>query len=69
MTAIQAYFHCKACHAEGRPSGELEVGLSNPQTITIDCTTCNQHVGSFKLANPIPDAVCHDCGEPIGHKH
>jgi hypothetical protein len=67
--AIQAYLHCKNCYSKG--GGEiLDVGMTDPETITIHCVTCNEDVGSFKLANPV-SLWCDACNGPIGpdHKH
>lgn len=67
---IQAYFHCKTClGTESVGGGRLEVGMTDPQTITVHCATCDQHVGSFKLAEPLKAMTCGVCNEPIGPNH
>lgn len=65
---IQAYIHCATCTSNG-DKDVLEVGMSDPQTLTVHCATCDQDVGTFKLAKALPPMVCHTCGEPIGPGH
>jgi hypothetical protein len=66
---IKAYLHCRTCFGSDQPE-KLEVGVSDLDTLEINCTTCNQRVASFALDDP-PELHCDVCDEPIGpeHKH
>lgn len=65
---IQAYFHCKNCMEQGLQD-RIDVGLSDPQTITVRCQKCDSDVGHFKLAEPMPWGICGTCGKPLGPGH
>ncbi len=64
---IKAYLHCKTCSRAG-VKDTLEIGLANPTTLAIRCTTCGKDVGNFKLAKAVP-MQCDACGEDITDNH
>lgn len=65
---IQAYFHCKTCRSKGQQDS-IAVGLSDPETLSVHCDRCDQPVGDFKLAVPMPWGTCGTCGKPLGPGH
>lgn len=64
---IQAYFHCRTCL--GSKNEKLQVGATDPVTITVHCDGCDQDVGSFRLAAPLPPMNCGVCNKPLGPGH
>ena len=68
MDTPKAHLHCKACHAEGQPSGYMTAGLIDPITLQLSCAVCEQPVGTFQLVKP-EDTRCGICGQAGEHVH
>jgi hypothetical protein len=68
--SIKSYLNCRSCNEAGR-SWHWDIGFIDPQTLRLQCATCDRFA-DFELAEALPIPLkCECCGEDTsaGHSH